>query len=387
MSKLNLLIDSSVLLFLGSNIINGKNKNADVKDIATWSEDKECYILNKEPGEQFNEFFMSYFNSLIYPIRKNINKIIFVFDRGRSWRKIYLEEHFKDNPARQFEYKAGRKSDHNNKMFLYFNYFNDTLKYKLNTLPGISIIEGSHIEADDFFKYIVDQHKDEKNIIWSIDSDLQQLLKYENEECWNIMITPKGTNKNKKIYANKEFIDNFIDYKPSIFNFAIDSENSIKGSMKNLIANKDYKSYDIDPYYTLVDKIISGDKSDSIPNLFNGIPELENKEEFTKLTTKIVKKYNIDIFEDISNNIDGVVESLVDTVHEVWPKMNISDKHTLIKSNLMLNEKLIRLHLDNMPEYITEKIVVKYNEFLNNTKFDYMTFNNFIKIKANGLPF
>ncbi len=382
----NILIDTSVLLFMGSNVINEKSKDAAVKDIATWSDEKDCFILKEEPGEQFNDFFNSYFNSLIYPLRKNINKVIFVFDRGRSWRKLYLEERFKDNPERQFEYKAGRKSDHNDKMFLYFNYFADTLKYKLNTLPGVSIIEGSHVEADDFFKYIVDKHKDERNIIWSVDSDLQQLIKYNNEDSWNIMLTPKGRSKNKKIYAHKEFINNFIDYKPSIFNFSIDSENSIKGSMKNLITNKDYKSYDVDPYRTLVDKIISGDDSDSIPNLFDGIPKLEDKDDFNKLTNKIVKKYDDNFFDDISNNINGVVESFIEFVDEIY-SIDLSDESNLIKSNLLLNEKLIRLHLDNMPEYISEKIVSKYSEQLNTSKFDYMKFNNFIKTKTNGLPF
>lgn len=382
----NLTIDGNVLLFLAANVINMKNNNADVKDIAKWSDDKESYILNKEPGEQYNQFITTYLNSMIYPLRKNLNRVILVFDRGRSWRKLYLAEYFKDNPERQFEYKAGRKSEHNDKMFLYFNYFRDTIKYNLKDLPGVSILEGSNVEADDFFKYIVDKHNTEKNIIWSVDTDLQQLLKYDHEESWNIMLTPKGQTKNKKIYAPKEFIDNVIESKSSIFSFAIDNENSIKGIMKNLITNKDYKHYDIDPYKTLVNKIISGDKSDSIPNVFDGIISLEDKEDFTKLTTKLIKKYNTTFFEILSNNINDVVDSIIEYVNNIYSE-DISDRFELIKNNLILNEKLIRLHLDNMPDYISEKIINKYNEFFNNTKFDYIAFNNFIKTNKSGLPF
>jgi len=135
----NFIIDSNVLLYLGANVINKQSEDASVRDIATWSDKEDKFILKPEPGKQFNDFFLSYFNSVLYPIRKSVDNLIFVFDKRSSWRKAYLKEYFKDNQEAKFEYKAGRKTDHNDKMFLYFEHFTNTIKYRLADIPGVTI--------------------------------------------------------------------------------------------------------------------------------------------------------------------------------------------------------------------------------------------------------
>ena len=134
----------------------------------------DASILKEEVKIQFRNFCLNYLNSLIAPVGKRLNRVHLVFD-SRSWRKSYTREffeksNFETNVApTEFKYKGNRKKD--DKIFLFFDYFQNEIVPKLIEETGINYYRVDSTEGDDILAYLCNVI-DGDIMIYTVDSDI-----------------------------------------------------------------------------------------------------------------------------------------------------------------------------------------------------------------------
>lgn len=226
-------------------------------------------FMNPSDNENFYFWRHLFINSLFTTINKfNPEKVIFAFDTKGSWRHDHFDKY--KNNRKQARDKAVVDFD---KFYPVFNELKDEMK---ETFSTIYTIEYPRAEADDIIAVLVkEQFKSSHNIIVSSDKDLHQLL----------------INKN-----NQQF---------------------------DPIKNKIVKC--INPQKELDIKVITGDKSDTIPAI---------KPRTGKATAEAILK----------KGLSGFI-----------------DENEEIKNNYMRNRILIDFNF--IPKELTKGILKIYNDY------------------------
>tara|TARA_R110000868_G_scaffold75697_1_gene218292 strand:+ start:4692 stop:5816 length:1125 start_codon:yes stop_codon:yes gene_type:complete len=319
------------------------------------------YILKETTRIRFRDFCLSYLISMISPIGNKVDEVHIVFD-SRSWRKDYIRSFFTDKAVdTKFEYKSSRKKD--NMIRLFFEYFQGTLQPHLSRKAGINFHRVDGMEGDDLIAQLCET-TDKDTIIYTVDKDILQLV--ENKEKYTILVTPKMMTKHKKVYTTSK-----SDVNEDFFNL---SNSDVAGGIDTVVEsfkNKGYVNIEIDPYEILLGKIFGGDKSDDIPRLYKMTPS-----KVKRVVAYLLEKYDGNIFNKIDDVFNETSEDyfIEDCMHKMIEINKISDDKEFLhnlKSQLLLNIKVIRLSTAMIPESIKSKDYDKIHETREYHKFNY----------------
>lgn len=256
-------------------------------------------ILHNTPEEQYlNETeFLNWKMDVLQSLNKivkdfNPSKLIIAIDAGNYWRTTYY-------PA----YKENRKvireaSIINYKAF--FTVLHDFTEHLQKLLTNVCFLTVPTCEADDLIAVLTKHIYQDKNIICiSTDRDMYQLLQYKNYHQWN-------------------------------------------GIKKHYVECLDPKNY-------LLEKIMSGDRGDNIPNVRKGIGKVR---------------------------ISEILNADLDT----W-----LNKDPINKTNFERNYQLISF--DAIPTEIVNQIIKTYNEYTYSPFIPYNLFNFLISEKIPSLTY
>ncbi len=136
-----------------------------------------------------------------YKQYKPRKKVVMAFDR-HSWRKSYTAEHDFLKP-----YKGNRRQDMTAAQRAKFERFLHHLKeFEALIINHTTIVTlfGDRLEADDLIAGFVQQERDDNVVIITADSDMAQLLKYDNVELIS-PITDKPQATLDKYYGDAEY--------------------------------------------------------------------------------------------------------------------------------------------------------------------------------------
>ena len=363
---MNIVIDGNAFLNVAVSIVKNilsTNKSIGEKYYVSdlWSTDK--FMLKQASKDAFKSFSLNYLGSIFAPFKENISSVFFVFD-SKSWRKKFIKEQFEDHGAGDFSYKGNRKYD--DKIYLFFDYFQTEVLPTLTEEYGILSNRVTGAEGDDLIAYIC-ENLQEDICIWSVDTDLTQLLEGGSRKV--IMIMPKMMTKFKKIYTTADINDS-VNTDVDLFNFEIDSlDNSTVVNVLENLTKKDYKHFIIDPALDILTKVLSGDKSDNIPRVH---PKLTPAK--TARVIELVKE-SFD-WTTIKSLIDSGDSAFMPTLNNITCevlKIDEPSETLAIQNNLLRNRSIIRLHTAMFPTEITEAITnsVKLND---RKRFNYFKF-------------
>lgn len=335
----------------------------------------DASILKEEVKIQFRNFCLNYFNSLIAPVGKRLSRVHLVFD-SRSWRNLYTREFFEksnfetDVAPTEFKYKGNRKKD--DKIFLFFDYFQNEIVPKLIEETGINYYRIDSTEGDDIIAYLC-KVIDGDIMIYTVDSDIKQLTYSQKNNV--IVIYPKQMSKHKKLCIPEEFnpghavdeTDNFFSLTEShILTPTIDKT-------VNLLKSRGYVEYKIDPVLEVFTKIFRGDKKDNIPKMDKMTP--------TK-TRKMISSIKENYGNYSLNLLDQMDKSFVDFIVEnisILNKVTDIDKMSEIRKHFIFNAKIIRLS----PSLFPKKVIESLDNNIDPTKFTKFNINNFNNLKNN----
>ena len=337
--NINLIIDGSYLLY------------------------KDVFILHK------NKLLKDQLKELLYNDFKKItksyhfNQICFVSDSSKSWRF----DIFKD-------YKGTRERDTD----IDWDFVFDTYKNFKNIIKNqknVKFFELNSIEGDDFIAHIIRESNLEgiSNIIVSSDTDLNQLLEYNNEKKyiniqWNYKFSDEVVYipKNYQLFFN-HINENIVD---DMFNPSDDGE--IITWIETLLNRVHLKEILSEEH--LFKKLITGDKGDNIPALIklkSGKIDNVNGQAIANTGAQTVYNYYKEIYpNDIDFKSNLFLERIADVI-AYYKKLSDNDIKEVIKKNMAFNLKMIKLDKDYMPlgvykkmndYYLTE--IVRENDIL-----------------------
>lgn len=187
--------------------------------------------------------------ALLYAVKKfNPSHIVFACE-GKSWRYAIYEP-YKRNRKELNALKTDKEKEDDKLMSDAFNEFITFLDMNTN----VTVIRHKNCEADDMIAGWVLQHKNDKNIIISGDTDFIQLLD-ENTVLWDGV--------NRRLYTDTQIINE-----------------SLKKTGKNT------ENESLNPKYELFKKIIRGDSSDNIFSAYPKVRETNIKKAFADMHTK-----------------------------------------------------------------------------------------------------
>ena len=175
-----------------------------------------------------------------YVDKFKIDTVVFAFDNGKSWRKLYTstEDCISGKP-----YKGNRRNNltpEQKRMFDIMFAYAENFEELFREYTSVICLSRKHLEADDIIAGLCHRYADKHNIyIISTDKDLIQLLGYENVKLVNAA-------------ANNEFrtLDSWDgDYKYFIFEkcFRGDTGDNVCASYPRLRSTKIKQAY-TDPY-------------------------------------------------------------------------------------------------------------------------------------------
>lgn len=363
---MNIVIDGNAFLSVSTSIVkNILAKNRSVGEryyVGDLTSDK--YILKEASKNEFRRFSLNYFGSILAPFKENIESVFIVFD-SRSWRKAFIKQHVVDYGEGGFEYKADRKYDE--KQHLFFDYFQEKIVPKLEEEYGVITSRVHGAEGDDIIAYLCENMPNEDICIWTVDKDLVQLVESQNRKV--ILLMPKMMTKFKKVYTTEEFSD-IEEQEVDLFNIDIKTiDNSAVVNVLTELLTKGYQHFKIDSTHEILQKILAGDKSDSIPRLHS------------KLTPSKVKKIILKVKETFDwGNVKKLIDQddseftnfLVKVICETLKLDESSDSQT-IRSNYIRNRTLIRLSTEFFPEDVLEEIQGSMN-ISDRRRFNYFQF-------------
>ena len=305
---------------------------------------KDVFILNKTRtvGQDLGALLRRDFEKTtsIYPF----DKIFFVSDMGKSWRRNEYEE-----------YKGNREKDNNIDWDLVYQDYND-FKNEIAQNKRVQMIQVNGLEGDDIIGYIINESNKlgYSNLVVAADSDLHQLLKFSKSKnyiniLWNYKFSDERLYLPRNYQIFMQHIEEQVDQGMDLFDLNYDSE--FLSMIDTLINRTKIKEV----YYeqSLFEKILSGDKKD---NIFSVI-KLKNKEideNGTGIGTtgaeKCYKLYKDTYGESI---IDFKSEDYLDKATEIaafYKKVNNrSDIKEIIRENIINNHKLLNLDGSQMP--------------------------------------
>lgn len=317
---------------------------------------KDVFILKST--RSINEDLMSLMSRDYDKITKSFpfDKVYFVSDKGKSWRKDELDS----------EYKSTRKKDDSIDWDFVFDEYTD-FKDSISNNPRCSLVEVDGLEGDDILAYIVKESNLQgySNFIIASDADIQQLLHYDIDNTYiNIMWNYKFSDQRFYLPENYQiFLDHIGNQETSndIFNLSNDDE------FVNFIEQKinSTKIKEVNDEESLFCKIISGDSSDNVPTII---------------------KLKAGVWDDTGRGIgDAGAKKCYDIYKEMYPEIidfqdvkfiqracdvaiyykKVTDKSIIskVKSNIEKNLHLVYLNEWVLPELLLEKLKMRLPEF------------------------
>lgn len=273
-------------------------------------------------------------------------RLVFTSD-SRSWRK--------DVEIEDGGYKSGRVKDENVDWTVFF----DLMQAFGNHLEKMGFIfskvEGA--EGDDLLLYWSQKFNDEGQscIIISGDKDLHQLARMKGPDVWtavwnsnskkNILSVPRGWKENWLNEARTEI---------SIFNMG-STISPEKERLKEFIKKIDIEEIDSFPF--IFNKILIGDKGDSVPSVW----EYESSGKTMRFTPKSAEKiYNFFLeskWKDVPMKFLSEDEDFLNWISPLILKISkgvdSTENRKKVKSNFLRNLKLMWLEDSVIPENVS----------------------------------
>jgi len=316
---------------------------------------KDVFILKK--SRSINEDLIALMSRDYDKITKSypFDKIYFVSDRGKSWRKEFLD----------IEYKGTRKKDETIDWDFVFKEYDD-FKQSISNNPRCNLIEVDGLEGDDILAYIVKQSNKQgyTNMIVSSDADIQQLIHYDIEKNYiNVMWNYKFNDQRVYVPENyKIFLDGLNGDSNDIF--SLSNEDEFVNYLEQLIMNTKLK--EVNDEKSLFCKIVSGDSGDNVKGVMkvkNGVWDDENGRGIGDIGAE--KCY--DIYKEMyPDNIDFKSKQFVERCKDVaiyYKKITNQEVSNKVTENITMNIQLVYLDEWVLPEILLEKMKMRLPEF------------------------
>lgn len=283
----------------------------------------------------------------------DIDNIIFVSDGG-SWRANldipqYIYDDLKeDQPAK---YKGQRHLDDQYNWDMIFKYYEDLIDNLSKN--NITTCRVQNIEGDDWCWYWSTKLNQQGTnvIIWSMDKDLTQLVKTNDQNgiftvCWN---NKTGVTCEEKENQDEDPLQFFFNDLTKEYNIRI----------LDHIINKSKNINQINPKDVVIDKIIRGDAGDNIfPIILKNSNNIESGKKFR------VSQKDIDFSLDLDNNdqIKNYIHSLINSKKYIG-KVNKTEEDII--DHFHYNYRLVALDERNYPQDILNNMY-SYNGYKTN---------------------
>jgi hypothetical protein len=273
-------------------------------------------------------------------------RLVFTAD-SRSWRK--------DVEIEDGGYKSGRVKDENVDWSIFFELM-QSFGIQLEKMGFIfSKVEGA--EGDDLLLYWSNKFNDEGQscIIISGDKDLHQLVKMKGPDIWTA--TWNSNSKKNLLFVPRGWKENWLNdsmQEASVFNMGswISPE---KERLKEFIKKVEVEEIDSFPF--IFNKILVGDKGDSVPSVW----EYQSGEKTMRSTPRSSEQI-YDLF--LESRWSGMSmlsissdEEFLDWVSPLILKISkgvdSSDNRVKVKQNLLRNIKLMWLDNSVIPEWVS----------------------------------
>ena len=349
---MNIVIDGNAFLNVSASIVKAillKDKRVGANYWVSDLFDEDKYSLKQVSKDTFRDFSINYLGSIFAPFKDNISSVFFVFD-SKSWRKQFVIQNAAESNQEDFAYKGKRKYE--NQIYLFFEYFQTEILKTISEEYGIVVNRVQGAEGDDLIAYICEQVK-EDICIWTVDRDLVQLLEAENRKV--ILLMPKQMTKFKKIFTTVGFdqVEEPVA-NTDVFNFGfdqIDAASSIS-AINQLIAQKDYKHFIVDPGEEVLLKILSGDGSDSIPRIHQKMTASKVTKALEKIRQGLDSK---NILNLLDSSDPGFINHIYDVTYEIL-KINDPGERQTLQHKINRNTRLVRLNTVMFPPEVLESI-------------------------------
>lgn len=364
MSKTNLIID---------------NNNFTYKAISVYKGIRGKKLFNLE-GErkEFLELLATNFLYELNRFKKCINRVIFVKDTSPSWRYRVLKD-----------YKAGRVKDEN---VHWQNYYILVTEFCTELEKnGVIICSASNAEGDDlmFFLDLYFRQLGENCIFLTSDRDITQLVR-----CDKTGYTIIYDNTNKKLFCTSNFIsehveqnDSFLDSMFSISSFIQeDKKDDSTKEVFNTIFKRGIDFIETSGFGVILDKMLTGDKSDKVPSAIviekngknYGIGEKTAEKIVDEMYRTGTKQIKLDLLtetfrEKLSNVVMNSLKGFIKTV--ATPEA--------IQEGLKRNSTLMLLHEDVIPEDVMTNMKVEVLEKINNYTEEFKSFSSIQDVLGN----
>jgi 5'-3' exonuclease len=308
--------------------------------------------------DKHNLLYGALYNSLLNSIESWIklypfSKAYFVSDSKKSWRRDYIED-----------YKSTRKkSDTIDWDFVYRTY--DEVKDFLikEKSKRIKVLEGDHIEGDDWISWIIDDSNEkwESNLIISNDYDIKQKIKFElthSKSYINLMINEMWNKEKVFLPKNYQLILDWVRKQPNNDIFSLNNNPDFIDLFDRFLNKSDV--IEINNIECLLIKVISGDKSDNIKSIYRVKSDKSDRERGIgeKGAYDLFQKYCIEFGEPDIKDPD-IAENFADLICE--KKRLSKDEMSNIIKRFNQNLKLISLDKNFLPSEIFQKIEKTYN--------------------------
>jgi 5'-3' exonuclease len=272
-------------------------------------------------------------------------RMIFTCD-SRSWRK--------DIEIEDGGYKSGRVRDENTDWTIFF----DLMKSFGNHLEKMGFIfsKADGAEGDDLLMFWTDYFKQKKEncLIITGDKDLHQLAEI-TENSWTII----WNNNNKK---NTLFVPNGWENKwlncnesVSIFNMA-SAISPEKEKFKTLLKKSTIE--EVESRSFIFTKILSGDKGDSIPSVWEQISGSRIMGFTQKKADAVFEAFSLSEWENIEFS-----KMLSDDVYLNWisgmvlrtaKSVDSTENRNKVRENIIRNFKLMWLNYEVIPDFVKD---------------------------------
>ena len=316
-SKLTLLIDGNWLLMSRLSVLQNRYSDDDklAKDLKLMMVRSINIVLKTFP---------------------EIDNVIFVSDGG-SWRnKLEIPAFLQE------EYKGNRVKSEEIDWDLVFGAYEDLLS-KLK-MAGITTCKEPNLEGDDWMWYWSTKLNSEGTnvIIWSRDKDLTQLVNVDKDCCFTVCWNKDGGVTT--VPKNMDDMDFFFNETYSVNEYLYSSVLEHGGNKK-----------EINPKLVVMDKIVRGDAGDNIlPIILK--PSKTNKDKmFRVASADINPDVDYDSDEEITNYINGLLESKSYKGKITKPVENIIE-------HFKYNKRLVALEKSSYPPEIL-KIFDDYQDY------------------------
>lgn len=347
MNELTIIVDTDYLAYKNLHIAKGFDKNK-------YHENNKFF----DNPDDMPTFITRMVTDLSYSLNsfKGYKRVICVKD-SKSWRKginIPNGSIYKDNRT---------KSDDINWSVFYesVNEFLDILEEN-----GIIISRIDNAEGDDLIylwsNYILNKEEPDNVLILSADSDLSQIVDF-NDDVYCVLYDTRQKNNtliakngfNKWLYEKLEEEQEIDIFNVDIFE-KITHKNGVDLIKENL---KKLDLHEVNPKEVILNKIICGDSGDNIPSIW----EWGGIKDNGKFEKRITNRHYIKLHENIINNIGEIdIEELrTNTSFRNRIRLVLQENaKTVIESNkfrerLDINTTLVYLNRDIIPEEIVEE--------------------------------